>query len=130
MKTARDFPITYKFGYSKKYGGWHSGVDRGTPLGTPVVVNKTKIGETGNTGKSTGPHLHLTRQRAFVPINPRNTGFKMRTRLGRKPKVIFAGTNSKRPANGKYVVIQGWQGDQFFYCHLSKITCKVGDVIK
>jgi hypothetical protein len=131
MKTARDYPVKYVFGFSKAYGStFHTGEDRSTPMGTPVKVNNTVIGYTGDTGKVTGPHIHVTRQRLYIPINPKGSGFKLSTSHTIKPKVIFAGTSLLHPANGKYIKIRNWQGDEFVYCHLSKITCKKGDYIK
>lgn len=139
VRTAKSYPITYKFGYSVAYGsGFHTGVDRGTPYGTPLIVNKTLIGYTGNTGyvlpaptkknPKAGSHLHLTRI-SFTGklVDPKKTGFKLRHIGIRKPRVHKIGKDSR---NGNYVIIKNWQGTQFYYCHLSKITCKVGDIIK
>lgn len=128
-KTAAQYPVTYKFGYSKDYFNYavfHSGEDRGCPTGTALVVNKTKLGETGDTGWSTGAHLHITRRRGGKAINPKGSGFRLRNII-RAPRVVYIGQDDK---NGKYIVAQNWQGDKFYYCHLSKIICKVGQQIK
>lgn len=144
MKVAAQYPITYTYGYHKDYpinNGFHRGVDRVMPVGTPIICNKTKIGLSGNTGAvfprptkqkpEAGAHLHLGRykvtNRGVVYLNPRNSGFKFRTVLGRKPLVDSTGYNE---VNGNFVRIKNWQGQIFVYCHLSKITCKIGDIIK
>ncbi len=62
--TAKDFPITQAYGYDPSYplnGGYHKGVDYGCPSGTEIVVNGVAIGLSGNTGYSSGAHLHVGR---------------------------------------------------------------------
>lgn len=137
MKTAKDYPVTYKFGYSKAYGGWHSGEDRPCPYGTKLVVNKTLLGLTGNTGyvlpkptatnTKAGSHEHTTRLRLGKFIDPKGTGFELRSVLGRRPKVIATGQDDR---SGKWIKVRNWQGDVFVYCHLSKIYCKAGQIVK
>lgn len=127
-KTAKDYPITYKFGYSVAYGGWHSGVDRPTPLGTPIVVNKTTLGKTGNTGYSTGPHHHLTKiDRSGRIVDPGTGGFKLSAGVpGARPRVLATGEDSR---NGKWVKVRTWTGNVYVHCHLSKISVKAGQRI-
>lgn len=138
MKSVKDYPVKYPFGYSKAYGGWHSGVDRSTPYGTPLIINKTKVGLTGNSGyvlpaptpsrPKNGSHHHLSRvDTRGKLVNPKNTGFKLRSLMGRKPRVVYVGRDSR---NGLNVRIKGWNGATFIHCHLSKVYVKVGQVIK
>lgn len=127
MKTASSYPVTYTYGWHPDYplnGGFHNGEDRAMPVGTPIVVNKTKLGLSGNTGATTGPHLHISRYRYGRPVNPKGTGFTLRTVLGRTPTVVSVG---KDAWNGNYVRVRNWRGEIFIYDHLSKISVKVGD---
>lgn len=121
MKDASKYPVTYKFGYSKAYGGFHTGVDRPTPLGTPVVINGVKVAETGNTGYSTGPHLHISKLLNGALVDPKTGGFSF------KSAVVTEINEDGR--NGKYIRVQG-DGYSWVYCHLSKQLCKVGQKLK
>lgn len=136
-KTAKDYDVNYKFGYSVAYGGYHSGEDRPCPYGTKLIVNKTELGLTGNSGyvlpaptktnPMAGSHLHISRLRRGKFINPKGTGFKLRSVLGKRPKVIATGKDDR---SGKWVKVQNWQGDVFVYCHLSSIKVKAGQIVK
>lgn len=126
--SARDYKVTYKFGYSAAYGGWHSGEDRPTPLKTPILVNNTLIGYTGNTGLSTGPHIHVSKfgLKGSI-IDPKGSGFDLFSVPGKRPKVIGKGEDSR---NGKWYRIRATSGRTYVYCHLSKHIAKVGEKIK
>lgn len=130
MKTAKDYPITTKYGYDPSYplnGGFHMGVDRAMPVGTPVLLNKkTKIGLSGNSGYSTGSHLHIGRFTNGVVKNPGKRGFYFPSFVGARPRVHSVGEDK---TNGKYVRVQTWRGEIYVFLHLSKITCKPGDRI-
>lgn len=149
MKTAKDFPITFPYGsrdgvyYAIKdrrnsappygdgkvskingsVGAYHRGDDRAMPTGTQVKVNNTVIGLSGATGAASGPHLHIGRFRLNVAINPEGNGFKLRS----KAKVTRTG---KDDISGNFVYVKNPMGDLWFYCHLSKIKVKVGDIVK
>lgn len=129
-KTAKDYKVTTPYGWVAGYpinNGFHTGEDRAMPTGTPVVVNKTKIGLADSTGYSTGSHLHLGRYGSRGHKNPRGSGFRLRTVAGRKPTVVETGYDKW---NGNYVKIRNWQGNVFVYLHLKTINVKKGQVIK
>ena len=130
VTTAKNYPVKYVFGYSKAYGGWHSGVDRPMPTGTPIFVNTIKIGLSGNTGYSTGPHLHISKLDSKGNfLDPGNEGFTFYGGLpGRRPRVLATGKDTR---NGKWVKIQNWNRTRtYVYCHLDKVTCVAGERIK
>ncbi len=57
--------IRHQIGYSSLYGHLHQvWVNRGS-----TVTRGQRIGTVGNTGRSTGPHLHFEIRRRGVPIN-------------------------------------------------------------
>lgn len=137
-KSVREYPITYKYGYSVAYGGYHSGVDRGAPYGTPLIVNNTLIGYSGNTGyvlpkptasnPKAGSHHHLGKHGLSGKlVDPGKTGFRMFSVTGLRPKVYEVGSDSR---NGKYIRIRATSGRTYIHCHLSKINCVVGTKIK
>ncbi|MCL2411980.1 MAG: M23 family metallopeptidase, partial [Treponema sp.] len=59
--------ITHHSGFRTLYG--HLSVIR-TRAGAHVAQGE-RIGDVGNTGQSTGPHLHFTVYRNGVAVNPR-----------------------------------------------------------
>lgn len=116
--SAQNYKVT--FGYNAKYpwGGRHRGNDRACPVGTEVRIEGVLIARTGNTGLTTGPHLHTqagTDIACQKDINPTPLEFKA-------GKVVRTGAG---PTWGKFVTIQ--VGSQFItYCHLSQIIAPVG----
>jgi len=131
MKDASKYPVTYKFGYSKAYGGYHTGEDRPTPYGTPLVINGVKVGETGNSGyvlpaptkqnPKNGSHLHISKLIYGALVDPSNGGFSF------KSAVVTQISVDGR--NGRFIRVQG-DGADYVYCHLSKVTCKVGQKLR
>lgn len=130
-KTVADYKITYPFGYTKAYGSFHTGVDRPTPYGTPLVINGVKVGETGNSGyvlppptkanPKNGAHSHISKLQNGALVDPKTGGFTF------KSAVVTEINEDGR--NGKYIRVQG-DGFSWVYCHLSKQLCKVGQKLK
>ncbi len=121
---ASDYPITQKYGYDPTYplnNGNHRGIDRIMPIGTPVIVNGVTIGLSGNTGYTTGQHLHIGK---FAPngivLDPGRQGFNFNS-----ARVVSVSTDA---TNGKYVRVLA-DGNYFVYLHLSQHTCHVGQVL-
>lgn len=139
-KTAKDYQVT--FGYNQPYPSWlwstlgrlHKGEDRATPTGVRVEVNGRLIGWTGNTGTSTGPHLHTDK---YVSRIANWLGF---------PRQYFKPTDSFDIKGGGRVVYAGWLGTAGYtviikrrttptdkrrifyrYLHLSKTSVKRND---
>lgn len=131
-KTAKDYKITGGYGCQKGYPlnkglckpgfGFHKGEDRAMPIGVDVVVNGVKIGDSGNTGLSTGPHLHVGKWAGGTVKDPNGKGFDFK-----KARVQSVGYND--PVLGNYVRIDA-DGYRWIYLHLSKVTCKVGQSLK
>lgn len=112
-----------------KVGKYHRGEDRAMPTGTPVIVNNTKIGMSGSTGASSGPHLHIGR---FTPTGadskPQASGGFKFSQYPRRPRVVAKGQDS---VNGKYVKIRTFYGYTYVYLHLSSIAnISIGQKIK
>jgi hypothetical protein len=125
--TASDYPIT--FGYLDKaviHGQpyTHRGVDRKTPVGTPILIDNQLIGYTGNTGLSTGPHLHIqagTDPAVQLTIDPKSHEFKT--------GVVTATRTSDKGAWGKYITIKNDSGVYVTYAHLSEVNVNIGEKV-
>lgn len=121
MASVQSYKITFPYGAKYNNGVRHRGNDRACPQGTDVIVGGVLIAKTGNTGLTTGPHLHTqagTDKACQKDINPGPLEFQA-------GKVVNSGTG---PQWGKFVTVQ--VGNQFIsYCHLSSILCKIGQVI-
>lgn len=118
---AADYPITTPFGYVSGYplnNGYHKGEDRAMPVGTSVQVNGVQIGLSGNTGASTGPHLHIGHWRGATVIHPGGGGFTVSGAT-----VLQTGNDS---SNGNFVRVQDQDGTTWVYLHLSRIDVKQG----
>lgn len=122
MKDASQYPITTPFGQVAGYplnNGFHNGVDRAMPTGTPVIVNGTQIGLSGSTGASTGPHLHIGRFVGGKATDPNGYGFSLTN-----PVVFDTGSDA---TNGNYVrLTDGGDGALWVYLHLSVISVTKG----
>jgi hypothetical protein len=125
VKDASQYPITQPYGYDPSYplnGGWHRGIDYGSPTGTPVVVNGVTIGLSGSTGAVTGPHLHVGRFVNGAATDPgTGNGFTLDNAV-----VFDTGYDA---VNGNYVRVKG-SGALWVYLHLSKINVKRGDKLQ
>lgn len=107
----------------------HNGKDRAMPVGTQVFKGNSSI-LSGNSGKSTGPHLHTqagTDKACQKVFDPTPLEFKSGV------VVAFRATDPYKPGVsggewGKYVTLQ--VDNRFItYAHLSAVNVKVGDVI-
>lgn len=126
--TAKDHKITFPYGAtSKPYSKTnpHRGNDRSMPVGTPVVVAGKTIGLSGNSGASTGPHLHT---QAGSDIACQNTLDP--TPYEFKPGKVVAIRKIDTGAWGLYVTIQVSPRRYITYAHLSRVDVNVNDVIK
>lgn len=126
-KTAQDYPVTFGYLAKTTLNGQpytHRGTDRKCPTGTPIVISGTTIGLTGNTGLTTGPHLHLqagTDLACQNTVNPEPYAFKV-------GKVVALRTVDEK-AWGKYITIQ--VGAKYItYAHLSQVNVTVGQIIQ
>lgn len=125
MKDASQYPVTFPFGaitppYTKIHP--HLGEDRKMPAGTPILVNGQLIGLSGNSGASTGDHLHIQRVAKDAVVRPLGGGFA----LPKPVVVVQAGFNKEV---GNYVRLQDGNGETWSYFHLYEIKVKVGDKI-
>ena len=80
--------ITHGDGYKTLYGHLN-GYARGIRAGKRVTQG-TKIGYVGNTGLSTGPHLHLGLYKNGRAINPQKSVQRKKKKLGASEFAEFA----------------------------------------
>lgn len=121
-------PAAQKKKYPGKGYGFHTGIDLGAIIGSDVIVNKTKIGDTGATGNVTGPHLHFGKFDGGVCKDPSAILVKKKFIMNPGPygraKVTDIGYDAD---NGNYVGVQSGYGKRYVFLHLnSKPTIKVG----
>jgi len=123
---ADNYPITFAYGdvdgvYYTNLNP-HRGNDRPTPSGTPVVIGGVTIGLTGNTGLTSGPHIHLQAgydEWCQSTVEPSPYEFQPGT-------VTSAGYGSQW---GNYIIIRTLSGVYICYAHLSQINVQEGQVI-
>jgi hypothetical protein len=124
MATAADFPVTFPYAATTSpysTANPHKGEDRAMAVGTPVIVNGVCIGYSGNTGDSTGPHLHIGRFISGLPTPPNGRGFG----FAETATVTQIGEDA---TNGRFVRL-GAEGSSWVYLHLSNVSCSLGQIL-
>lgn len=124
---ASDYSVTFPYGATDPpYGTaalpYHRGDDRAMPVGTPVVVNGVTIGLSGNTGLSTGAHLHIGHWIGGQDVNPNGQGFTIN---GGVVSQVSGDTT-----NGDFVRVADADGSSWVYLHLSKQLVSVGQKLE
>jgi len=127
-KYAHEYDVTFPFkakdgyyyGENGKIGPYHHGEDLDMPVGIPVKVLNTVIGYSGNTGESSGPHLHVDRMRNGKWVKP---GKWWNT----NGEVTYSGWLGSA---GMVVIIKADDGSIYRFLHLSKLKVKRGKKIK
>lgn len=123
--SAQTYPVTFAYGdvdgvyYTNRNP--HRGNDRPTPSGTSIVIGNAVIGYTGNTGMTSGPHLHTqagTDEWCQSTVEPSPYEFQPGT-------VVNAGYGTQW---GNYIIIRTG-GHYICYAHLSEINCYIGQQI-
>lgn len=123
--SAQDYPVTFPYGAtSDPYSPTrpHRGDDRPTPMNTPVLLDGQQVALTGNTGMTSGPHIHIQEWTGSVA----NT---------RKPQNSFKGGKVMTVSNdvnqqwGKHITIKNADGWMTTYAHLNQINVQAGQVI-
>ncbi len=137
MKDLSQYPVTFGYGATDGVyyytptpgkpkgplwvGNYHRGDDRACPVGTPIIVNGTTIGLSGNTGASSGPHCHIGKFIGGSDVNPSHLGFLLES-----PKVFDTGFDS---TNGNFVRLEDAYGVIWVYLHLSEIKVSKGQIL-
>lgn len=123
--SAESYPITFGYratdgqyyGPNGSVGPYHRGEDRAMPIGTPIIVNGIQIGLSGNSGASSGPHLHIGRFLGGQDTAPNGGGFHFDS--------ASVTEINEDGINGRYVRVQA-DGASWVYLHMSQQTVNIG----